>query len=112
MTEHQKHQLCHLTDIEDGKAKSFIIDGEAIFVVKLGPNLHGYRNQCPHMGIPLEWGNDDFMNHDGEYIQCSMHGALFERHTGICIWGPCNGQQLPPLTIEVANGDIYWLRHG
>ncbi|MAZ66871.1 MAG: hypothetical protein CMF25_07150 [Kangiellaceae bacterium] len=105
-----KHFLISLDDIPDGQAKAFTIDTVNIFVFRNGNQAYGYINQCPHMGIPLEWGNDDFMSRDGDYLQCSMHGALFEPKTGVCIWGPCNGEQLSTIELSVENGEVFWQR--
>lgn len=71
------------------------------FVVRKGTSVYAYRNQCPHTGATLNWSEDVFLNYDEQYIQCAMHAALFTLSEGYCIWGPCLGQSLPKLDIEV-----------
>ncbi|MBC67605.1 MAG: Rieske, partial [Acinetobacter sp.] len=45
---------------------------------------------------------------DREYIQCSTHGALFSVETGECISGPCLGDFLEKVNLEVhSDGGIY-----
>ena len=97
--------LCRLDEIPDGTGKGFDLgDGDEpleIFVVRDGPRVFAYVNVCPHTGPPLDWQPDDFMSEDGCHIMCHTHGALFEVEGGFCIAGPCAGDQLTPVTVEV-----------
>ena len=97
--------LCRLGDIGDGEARGFVI-GEGleqrdIFVVRDGAQVFGYVNSCPHVGTPLDWTPDEFMSEDGTYIMCRTHGALFEIADGRCVAGPCAGDRLTPVALEV-----------
>ena len=38
-------------------------------------------------------------------ILCSSHGALFEKDAGRCLAGPCAGERLRPMPLEVI-GDL------
>jgi naringenin degradation protein FdeD len=103
--------LCRLDEIPDGAAKGFDLGGDAepleIFVVREGSRVYAYRNICPHTGSPLDWQPDDFMSEDGSHIMCHTHGALFEIADGFCIAGPCAGDQLRPVAVEVdAAGNV------
>lgn len=105
--------LCRLADIEDGEGRSFVL-GEGlerrdIVVVRDGARVYGYVNSCPHLGSPLEMQPDRFMTADGSYILCHLHGALFEIETGRCIAGPCAGQRLTPVELEI-HGESVQLR--
>lgn len=70
------------------------------FVVKKGDRLFAYTNHCPHTGAPLDWVPDQFLNLDRSYIQCAMHGALFEIETGLCVYGPCINRRLESLPLD------------
>jgi nitrite reductase/ring-hydroxylating ferredoxin subunit len=61
-----------------------------------------YRNSCPHTGGPLDWVPDQFLNLDGDLIQCATHDALFRIEDGVCVKGPCVGRSLTavPVVIE------------
>lgn len=100
--------LCRLDDIPDGDAKGFEIDqgGESvdILVVRRGETVYGYVNDCPHLGTPLSWVEDDFMTFDREFILCSTHGAEFRVEDGYCTAGPCLGDKLQPVPVAVADG--------
>ncbi|MEX0758486.1 MAG: Rieske 2Fe-2S domain-containing protein, partial [Tistlia sp.] len=97
--------LCRLEEIEDGEGKGFVLgegsDRREIVVVREGSRVYGYVNSCPHVGTPLELQPDRFMSADGSYILCRTHGALFEIETGRCIAGPCAGQSLTPVELEL-----------
>ena len=77
-----------------------------LFVVRKDEILAAYRNHCPHTGAPLEWLPDQFLDLDNNFIQCAIHGALFRPEDGYCLRGPCVGQSLEPLTLEVVDGRI------
>ena len=105
------HQLCALDAIADPGTKGFEIDrGDAqplrLFVVRKGDVLAAYRNRCPHTGAPLEWQPDQFLDLDNSFIQCAMHGALFRPDHGYCVRGPCAGQALQPLRLDLARGKV------
>jgi nitrite reductase/ring-hydroxylating ferredoxin subunit len=103
--------LCRLDDIPDGGAKGFTVPGigEAgeLFVVRRGERVFAYVNSCPHVGTPLEFVADQFLNLDRTLIQCSTHGALFRIEDGYCVDGPCSGDALEALEAEVRDGQVY-----
>lgn len=78
----------------------------AFFVVRKAGRVFAYLNRCPHTGAPLEWQPDQFLDMDDGFIQCALHGALFRVADGFCLRGPCAGQSLRPLPLEVADGRV------
>jgi nitrite reductase/ring-hydroxylating ferredoxin subunit len=99
--------LCHIDDITEGKSKGFETDRYHVFVVKKDDELFVYHNSCPHLGINLEWQEDQFLDPDGSLIQCSTHGAIFEINSGLCISGPCIHESLAPVPFEItADGNV------
>ena len=92
-----------LSDIEEGTSKGFDLENAFLFAVKRDDNIYLYKNYCPHLGTPLEWEEDRFLDADGSLIQCSTHGALFEIDTGVCLAGPCKGQSLTPIPFIIDN---------
>ena len=69
--------------------------------------LVAYRNICPHAGRPLNWHPDGFLDRLGEVIFCTGHGAEFAIATGVCLNGPCKGQSLSALPVELVDGVIF-----
>lgn len=98
--------LCHHSDIEEGRAKGFEVNGKYLFAVKKNDQIHLYYNYCPHRGTPLEWLDDDFLDPDGTYIRCATHGALFVIENGHCVMGPCKGKSLLPIPYQTGNGFV------
>ncbi|HET8710569.1 MAG TPA: Rieske (2Fe-2S) protein [Spongiibacteraceae bacterium] len=99
--------LCAVDTIAEGSAKGFDADGASIFALKFDGQIHVYRNSCPHLGVELNWLEDQFFDLDGTFIQCATHGALFDPITGRCVSGPCRGRVLQAVTSHVENGQLY-----
>jgi len=100
--------LCRVDEIADGAARGFTIGDPPlrIFVVRRGDAFYGYANRCPHVGTPLDWAPDEFLDREGEHVVCSTHGALFRIHDGMCIAGPCQGDRLEPFPIALRDGVV------
>jgi nitrite reductase/ring-hydroxylating ferredoxin subunit len=111
MTESRKLLLCRLAELPEGSSRGFTVDVDSgrddIFLVRKNGRLFGYRNSCPHTGSPLDWVPDQFLNIDGDLIQCATHHALFRIEDGACIAGPCAGRELSPVTLEIRNDEIF-----
>jgi nitrite reductase/ring-hydroxylating ferredoxin subunit len=102
--------LCSLAELEATGSRGFAIgDGDwplRGFVVKTADAVAAYVNYCPHAGHPLNLRPDRFLTSDRTLILCSSHGALFARDSGLCIAGPCQGQSLTAIQIEVVDGYV------
>lgn len=98
--------ICTTGDVAEGHARGFHVDGEMLIVVKLDQQFYVYRNQCPHLGIPLEWQPDDFMDPGGDLLRCATHGALFLPDTGECVAGPCAGDYLRAVDFRITGEKI------
>lgn len=94
-------KLFHINELEENQSKGFTVKDTAIFAVKRDGQLYVYKNDCPHLGINLEFQADTFLDLDQHFIQCANHGALFEVESGECISGPCLGQNLTPYPFEI-----------
>ena len=92
--------LCNLDDLEERQAIELDIGGRRLFAVRQEGQLYAYWNICPHLGIPLNWMPDRFLDLEGVLIQCSSHGALFQIDDGECISGPCSGEHLMSATLR------------
>ncbi|MBC6905757.1 Rieske (2Fe-2S) protein [Saccharophagus sp. K07] len=100
-------ELCRIEEVADGCARGFDIGNQRYIVVRQGQDLFVYLNRCPHLGIPLEWFPDQFMDADGEFLRCATHGALFLPDTGECVFGPCTGQFLVKQSFARIDDIIY-----
>ena len=76
------------------------------FVVQSDQGVRAYLNRCPHLSYPLNYLPDDFLSYDRRFLQCKMHGALFEKDSGLCIAGPCLGRRLVALPLRVDDNAV------
>lgn len=102
--------LCALEEIPDGATRGFSV-GEGDWplrglIVRIGGAVHAYVNRCPHAGHPLNFRAHDFLTPDGRLIVCRSHGAVFEKSTGFCVAGPCAGETLSRLPVEIREGFV------
>lgn len=106
-------RVCRLEDLPTGDkfdALGFAASHPArpgIFVMRHGDEVKAYVNCCPHLGTPLNWSPDRFMDLERTNIVCATHGAEFRVDSGECISGPCLGDMLEPVEVEVRDGVVY-----
>jgi nitrite reductase/ring-hydroxylating ferredoxin subunit len=108
-----------LDELHDGGCKGFspppggLTTGSSarwqagLFAVRQGDEVFVYVNSCPHIGTPLDWVPDRFLSHDGRLIVCATHGAEFRIADGECLRGPCFGNRLEPVVIQIKDGTIF-----
>ena len=100
-----------MSEIPDRSARGYVADlgriHRKVIAFRDGNDVRGFADACPHMGVPLPWKPDAYMSEDGHFLRCANHGALFDLD-GKCVHGPCKGESLLALTLEVRRGDV-WL---
>lgn len=55
---------------------------------------------------PLNWSDEQFFDFEHKFIQCSLHGALFEPLDGLCVWGPCLDKSLQSIPVELVDQQV------
>lgn len=102
--------ICRCEELADPGTQEFelhIADTVVMgFILHWRGQWYAYRNSCPHTGATLNWMPDQFLDIDREFIQCSIHGALFRPQDGFCIYGPCAGRSLEPLPLVIDGAEI------
>lgn len=102
--------LARLDDVPDGGSAGLVaeIGGErlGLMAIRAGERVFVYVNSCPHIGAPLDFRPGQFLNREGTHILCTNHGALFRIGDGHCVSGPCTGDSLRAIPVEVRGGDI------
>ncbi len=93
-------------EVLEGCSKEVEAADELFFLVRKDDQLYLYRNVCPHLGTPLNWEENRFLDPDGALIQCSTHGALFRIEDGFCLAGPCMGAHLLAVPFHVVDGMV------
>ncbi|ABA59295.1 Rieske (2Fe-2S) protein [Nitrosococcus oceani] len=107
MTETSSLFLCHLEDLPEYGTRGFTLEQQEIFVIRQAAQLWIYLNRCPHTGVALNWVPHQFLDLEGQYIQCATHGALFRFHDGLCLAGPCPGTRLEPIPFKLIGNKLY-----
>lgn len=103
--------LCDVDDLPDRSSRGFDparTGRDTLFVVRVGTTLHGWHDRCPHEGdTPLPYRRHGYLNRAGTRIVCFAHGAQFDIGSGQCLSGPCIGQFLARVPLNVrADGQV------
>lgn len=103
--------LCRLDEIPDGGATAVdapLVEGEesSLILLRRDEQVHGYLNVCPHAGRRLDYAPGKFLLRSDTLI-CAVHGATFNQADGLCIAGPCRGEHLREVAVEVRDGAIH-----
>jgi len=84
----------------------FPADVGSVLALRAGERVRVWHNVCPHAGRRLDWAPGRFLR-DGEHLVCAQHGAVFELVGGECVSGPCRGQSLSALAVELRDGGVW-----
>ena len=76
-----------------------------LIVVQEQGQVYAYINSCPHIGVPLDYGDGRCLAEPG-FLLCTLHGARFASESGLCTEGPCVGDHLESVTIDVVDGKV------
>ena len=87
-----------------------VVDGvaESVILHRDGDVVRAWVNVCPHAGRRLDWAPGQFLKSREGLLVCAVHGASFELEGGLCVAGPCRGDALRPVAVEVRDGQV-WL---
>lgn len=91
-----------VSKLEEGRPLRFAHGAHDMLLVLVEGKIMAFRNQCPHMGHPLDRGLVD-----GNFITCPGHGFRFDLTSGECITAP--HVQLEPFPVRVESLQI-WIR--
>ena len=100
-------KLCEYDAIGENSSKAFRLGNLPIFVVHKEGNYHAYINWCPHLGVSLNYEQNQFLDSEKTFIVCANHGALFDIASGACFAGPCTGKHLLPIPCEAREDGVY-----
>ncbi|GAB3787232.1 Rieske (2Fe-2S) protein [Dyella agri] len=107
--------MCRLDEIPDDGATAIegvaALGGESVIVERRGDAVRAWLNICPHAGRRLDYAPGRFLLKD-ELLICAVHGASFNRNDGVCVAGPCRGEHLRALAVELRGGEVWLLAAG
>lgn len=101
--------LGRLGDCLPGRVAKAVVPAHdvEVLLVRRGPDVLGYLNICPHLGLPLDDLHDRLLSGDGERLVCSAHNAAFSVATGGAVRGLPAECALTPVPVTVsAAGEI------
>jgi nitrite reductase/ring-hydroxylating ferredoxin subunit len=101
--------LSHASAIPDGGfvAVTGSIGGESesIILHRDGDSVRAWLNVCPHAGRRLDYVPGKFLIDKGHLV-CAAPGATFRTTDGECVAGPCRGEHLRAIAVEVVDGEV------
>jgi nitrite reductase/ring-hydroxylating ferredoxin subunit len=100
-------EVCAVNDVPDGGARNVPFGRNPSFellVTRNGANLRAYVNRCAHMRIALNLL--DNVQVENARLVCDNHGAQFRFSDGYCEIGPCEGDSLVAVPLELRDGRV------
>jgi len=82
-------------------------DHESLVLYRDGDSVRGWLNICPHAGRRLDWAPGQFLKSKGGDLVCAAHGASFSLNDGECVAGPCKGDRLRAVALQVRDGQVF-----
>ena len=103
--------LARIAQIEEGgflEAEAMLGggDAESLILHRDGDVVRAWLNVCPHAGRRLDWAPGRFLKSKAGELVCAVHGATFELQGGLCVAGPCRGDSLRAVAVEIVDGDV------
>jgi nitrite reductase/ring-hydroxylating ferredoxin subunit len=102
--------VCALDDLVDGESRVVPFGrgwpGVEVIVVRAGDAVYGYVNECAHMAVPLNLFEDVGVRTSAQRLLCDHHYATFRFSDGYCLEGPCQGESLTAVPLDVRAGRI------
>ena len=103
--------LARIAQIEDGgflEVEAMLEggDAESLILHRDGDDVRAWLNVCPHAGRRLDWAPGRFLKSKAGELVCAVHGATFELQGGVCVAGPCRGDSLRAVAVEIVDGDV------
>ncbi len=89
-------------------AVTAVLDGDAetLVLYRDGDQVRAWLNVCPHAGRALDWAPGQFLKSREGHLVCAVHGASFELQGGVCVAGPCRGDALRAVPVQVRDGRV------
>ena len=81
-------------------------DAESLILHRDGDAVRAWLNVCPHAGRRLDWAPGRFLKSKAGELVCAVHGATFELQDGVCVAGPCRGDSLRAVAVEIVDGKV------
>jgi nitrite reductase/ring-hydroxylating ferredoxin subunit len=105
--------LLDSAQLAEGQFKEACIPGPSgpmvVVLTRQAGEVKAWHNVCPHQGRSLNFAPDRFLTDDHGQLVCAHHGATFDRFSGQCVNGPCQGGALTPVAV-FEQAEQIWLQ--
>lgn len=78
------------------------------FALRIDGRAVAYINRCAHVPVEMDWQPGQFLDAEGRFIVCSIHGAAYDPADGRCVAGPGGRGRLIPVTLAEHDGRVRW----
>lgn len=95
-------RVCKLSDLADGAASRFEVDGVPVALVRIGNDVHAIHDVCSHADVAL---SDGVVWCETRQIECIRHGSAFNLVTGSPDTLPAT-QPVPVYAVQVTGDDV------
>ena len=95
-------RVCSFSELVDGQARRFDVDGVPVAVVRIGDEVHAIHDVCSHADVAL---SDGVVWCETKQIECIRHGSAFSLVTGHPDTLPAT-QPVPVYEAEVVGDDV------
>ena len=93
-----RHIVCRVDDLVEGKGESFVVQGQRVAVFKVDGEFFALEDRCSHANAPLAGG---YVHVREKFVICPWCGAEFDLKTGGVLAPPaCEDIQAYSLLIE------------
>ncbi|HEY8200271.1 MAG TPA: Rieske (2Fe-2S) protein [Actinomycetota bacterium] len=90
-------RIAAVTDVPPGWVLKVRVGSREIALANSGGTFTAMDNACTHAGGPL----GDNRLHEGCYLECPWHNAVFDARTGDVVRGPARkAARLYPVTVQ------------
>jgi len=95
-------RVCQLSDLADGAARRFEVDGLPVALVRIGDDVHAIHDVCSHAEVAL---SDGVVWCETRQIECIRHGSAFNLVTGVPDTLPAT-QPVPVYAVRIVDGGV------
>lgn len=95
-------RVCKLSDLADGAAARFDVDGTPVALVRIGDDVHAIHDVCSHADVAL---SDGVVWCETRQIECIRHGSAFNLVTGSPDTLPAT-RPVPVYAVQVTGDDV------
>lgn len=92
-------------ELVERKAIRVVLDGQTVFMLRVGDEVFAIGNQCTHQGAPLDKGVVKIAG-SVRTVTCPAHGSTFRLDDGKVMRPPAT-KPVPVYDVKVEDGRVF-----